>query len=233
VTDPRSGPGGNWPTQLCQWLKPEIAVANTAQSGETLKSFITGLRLDKVLSQLKPGDYFFIQFGTNDSKASWPQTYAEPGTSFNIYLKAFIVETRRRGATLVLVSPMERRQNADSLGPWARAMRDVAREENVPLIDQWALSKELYTAMGDNSAMFNDQTHPSPYGGYLLSKIVAAGIKKNVPDLAKFIVDDFKELEFAHPDPAPAYLSQPSALGGRGRGGRGARGVAAPAGRGN
>lgn len=233
VADPRGGPGGNWPTQMCQWFKPEVSVANHAQSGETLKSFITGLRMDKVLSQMKKGDFFLIQFGTNDSKSNWPQTYAEPGTTYNAYLKAFIAETRRRGATLVLVSPMERQQNADSLGPWARAMREVAKEENVPFIDQWAMSKELYTAMGNNSSMFNDQTHPSNYGGYLLSKVVVMGIKKNVPELAKYIVDDFKDLDFAHPDPAPEYLGQ-AAVGGGGRGGRGARGATtAPAGRGN
>ena len=40
-----------------------ILRGNNAQSGETLKSFITGLRMDKVLSQMKKGDYFFIQFG--------------------------------------------------------------------------------------------------------------------------------------------------------------------------
>jgi lysophospholipase L1-like esterase len=232
VTDPNSGPGGNGPTQICQWFKPEIAIANEAESGETLKSYITGLRLDKVLSQIKKGDYFFVQFGTNDSKASWPQTYAEPGTTYNAYLKAFCAECRRRGATLVLVSPMERQQNGDSLGPWARAMRDVAKDENIPLIDQWAMSKELYTAMGDDKAMFNDQTHPSGYGGYLLSKIIVMGIKKNVPELAKYVVDDFKDLDFAHPDAPPAYLNQPSAMGGRGgRRGRGA--TTAPAARGN
>jgi hypothetical protein len=62
----------------------------------------------------------------------------------------FIAETRRRGATPVFVTPMERRSNGDTVGPWARAMRDVAARENVPLIDQWAMSKELWTALGQN-----------------------------------------------------------------------------------
>jgi hypothetical protein len=88
--------------------------------------------------------------------------------------------------------------------------------------------------MGNNSAMFNDQTHPSGYGGYLLSKIIVMGIKQNVPELSKYIVDDFKELDFTHPDPAPDYLSQPAGRGGGRAGGRGARGAAtAPGNRGN
>jgi len=52
----------------------DVAVANHAESGETLKSFITELRLAKVLSQMKKGDYLSSSFGHNDSKASWPQT---------------------------------------------------------------------------------------------------------------------------------------------------------------
>ena len=209
VGDPRRGPGGNWPTHLCQFLKPEIALCNSAEGGETSKSFITGLRMDKVLSQMKAGDFFLIQFGHNDSKAQWPQTYTEPETSFKAYLRIFIAETKRRGATLVLVTPMERRANGDSVGPWARAMREVAAEEHVPLIDQWAMSKEMWTAMGDNVGVaFGDQTHLSGYGGYLLSKLIVAGIKKNVPELARFVVDDFKEMDPAHPEPPPEYLQQ-------------------------
>jgi lysophospholipase L1-like esterase len=214
VGDPRHGPGGNWPTHLCQFFKPEIALCNSAEGGETSKSFITGLRMDKVLSQMKPGDFFLIQFGHNDSKPQWPQTYTEPETSFKAYLRVFNAETKRRGATLVLVTPMERRANGDSVGAWARAMREVAAEDHVPLIDQWAMSKQMWTAMGDNVGVaFNDQTHLSGYGGYLLSKLIVKGIKENVPGLARFVVDDFAEMDPAHPEPPPAYLQQSSGSG--------------------
>jgi hypothetical protein len=98
VGDPRRGPGGNWPTQLCQWLKPEISLCNAAEGGETTKSFITGQRMDKVLSQMKAGDFLFAQFGHNDSKLQWPQTYTEPATTFKAYLHVLLAETRRRGA---------------------------------------------------------------------------------------------------------------------------------------
>jgi lysophospholipase L1-like esterase len=209
VGDPRRGPGGNWPTQICQFFKPEVVVCNSAEGGETSKSFVTGLRLDKVLSQMKAGDFFLVQFGHNDSKPQWPQSYTEPGTSFNAYLRVFIAETRRRGATLILVTPMERRANGDSVGPWARAMREVAEQEKVPLIDQWAVSKELWTALGPNvNQAFADQTHLSGYGGYLLSKLIVGGIRRNVPALSRFVVEDFKEMDPAHPEPPPEYLQQ-------------------------
>jgi len=209
VGDPRRGPGGNWPTQLCQFLKPEIALCNSAEGGETSKSFITGQRLDKVLSQMKAGDFFLIQFAHNDSKPQWPQSYTEPATTFKAYLGVYLAETKRRGATLVLVTPMERRSNGDTVGPWARAMREFAAEHKVPLIDQWAMSKTMWTALGaDVGTAFNDQTHLSGYGGYLLAKNIVRGIKANVPALAKFIVDDYQDMDPARPEPPPAYLQQ-------------------------
>lgn len=209
VADPRRGPGGNWPTHLAQFLKPSIALANAAEGGETSKSFITGYRFDKVLSQMKAGDFFLVQFGHNDSKPQWPQSYTEPATSFKAYLGVFLAETRRRGATLVLVTPMERRANGDTVGPWARAMREFAADHDVPLIDQWAMSKELWTALGAGvDAAFDDPTHLSGYGGYLLSKLIARGIQTSVPELAKFIRDDFIPMEPSHPEPPPAYLQQ-------------------------
>ena len=215
VGDPRRGPGGNWPTQLCQFLKPEISLCNAAEGGETTKSFITGYRFDKVLSQMKAGDFLLVQFGHNDSKAQWPQSYTEPATTFKAYLSILLAETRRRGATLVLVTPMERRANGDTVGPWARAMREFATRENIPLIDQWAASKQLWTALGPGvGAAFNDPTHLSGYGGYLLAKLMAAGIKANVPALARFIVDDFKPMDPAHPEPPPAYLKESPGPGG-------------------
>ncbi len=216
VGDPRRGPGGNWPTQLCQFFKPEVAVCNSAEGGETSKSFITGQRLDKVLSQMKAGDFFLLQFAHNDSKPQWPQSYTEPATSFKAYLGVYLAETKRRGATLVLVTPMERRSNGDTVGPWARAMREFARENNVALIDQWAMSKELWTALGpDVGTAFADQTHLSGYGGYLLAKNIVRGIKAGVPGLAKFIVDDYVDMDPAKPEPAPAYLKQSPGPGGR------------------
>ncbi|MDI1248092.1 MAG: rhamnogalacturonan acetylesterase [Lacunisphaera sp.] len=215
VGDPRRGPGGNWPTQLCQFLKPEIALCNAAEGGETSKSFLTGHRFDKVLSQMKAGDFFLVQFAHNDSKPQWPQSYTDPATTFKAYLGVYLAETRRRGATLVLVTPMERRSNGDTVGPWARAMREFAAEHNVPLIDQWAMSKVMWTALGpDVGTAFADQTHLNGYGGYLLAKNIVRGIKANVPALAKFIVDDYRDMDPAQPESPPDYLNQSPGPGG-------------------
>ncbi len=89
VTDQPREPTASWGQMLTRFFTPDVAVANHAESGETLKSFITGLRLDKILSQIQPGDYLFMQFGHNDMKENWPQTYVQPFTTNKAYLKVF------------------------------------------------------------------------------------------------------------------------------------------------
>ena len=104
VTDQAEGPYASWGQLIPRFLGDGIAVANHAQSGETLKSFMTGLRLAKVLERMRSGDYLLIQFCHNDQKREWPQTYAESGTTYKAYLRAYIAETRLRGATPILAT---------------------------------------------------------------------------------------------------------------------------------
>ena len=209
VTDQGSEPGASWGQMLPRFLKPNVAVANHAQSGETLKTFLTALRLDKILSQMKAGDYLFIQFCHNDEKASWPQSYVTADATYPAYLKAYIAEARRRGATPVLVTPMQR-LNFDaeghvtnSHGGYPDAMRLVAQEENVPLIDLEKMSRAFYEANGaaNYTLISRDRTHETGYGAYELAKCIVLGIQQNKLGLANSIVDDFGPFDPAHPDP--------------------------------
>ena len=47
---------------------PGVAVANHAESGESLRSSLGAKRLDKVLSLMKPGDYLLIQYAPQRRK---------------------------------------------------------------------------------------------------------------------------------------------------------------------
>jgi lysophospholipase L1-like esterase len=217
VTDQPGEPTASWGQMFTRFFTPDVAIANHAESGETLKSFITGLRLDKVLSQMKKGDYFFIEFGHNDMKVSWPQTYVEPFTTHKQYLKVFIAEARRRGAIPVLVTPMQRRnfdetktKIRNSLGDFPESVRQTAKEENVALIDLTKMSVEFYEALGPEKAPLafsggRDATHHSDYGAYELAKCIVEGVRANKLDLARFIVPDYKPFDPAHPDPPEAF----------------------------
>jgi hypothetical protein len=55
-----------------------------------------------------------------------------------------------------------------------------------------------------------EATHTGNYGSYEVSKILIAGIQQNNLPLAKSIVDDFKALDPAHPDPFESYKVAPT-----------------------
>jgi len=226
VCDQSREPFNSWGQMLPRWFKPTIAVANHAESGETLKSFITELRLDKVLSLMKRGDFLFIQFGHNDEKQSWPQTYVEAHTTYKAYLKAYVAEARLRGATPILVTPVQRRQFGpdgkirNSHGDYPAAVREVAAEEKVALVDLSAASSTFYEALGPAKAPLafsgfgerRDPTHHDNYGAYELAKCVIASVQAAKLDLAPFIVDDFPGYDPAHPDD-PEKFSLPASPG--------------------
>jgi len=227
VTDQPREPTTSWGQMLTAFFNPGVAIANHAESGETLKSFITGLRLDKILSQMKKGDYLFIQFGHNDQKENWPQTYVEPFTTHKAYLKVLIAETRRRGAFPVLVTPMQRRnfdglKIRNTLGEFPESVRQTAKEENVPLIDLTKMSIDFYEALGPDRAKLafsggTDATHHSAFGAYELAKCIVEGIRANKLDLARYIVADYKPFDPAHPDSPEAFVV-PASPPGPGRG---------------
>jgi lysophospholipase L1-like esterase len=210
VTDQRSEPAASWGQMLTALFEPDVAVANHAESGETLKSFVTGLRLDKLLAQVKVGDWLLIQFGHNDQKAQWPQTYADPEITYPAWLRTYIAEARRRGAHPVLVTSPERRNYEDgkvlrTLAEYGAAARKVAREENVPLLDLQARTVALYEALGETEAakLFNDggkdRTHHNNSGAWFLARAVAAEIATQVPDLAVHLKPGARSFDAANP----------------------------------
>ncbi|MDQ8204124.1 rhamnogalacturonan acetylesterase [Pelagicoccus sp. SDUM812003] len=217
VTDQPYEPAASWGQMLPRFFKPEVAVANHAESGETMKSFISGLRLAKVLQGMKEGDYLFIQFTHNDQKRQWPQTYVEAGTTYKAYLRMLIEEARLRGATPVLVTSMQRRnfdengKIVSTLGDYPDAMRQVAKAEKVALIDLEKMSVDLYEALGVEKAPLafsndgKDATHHNNYGAYELAKCVAEGIRQSKLPLRKALVDSFDGFDPKRPDDVEAF----------------------------
>lgn len=217
VTDQPYEPAASWGQMLSRFFKDEVAVSNHAESGETLKSFMAGLRLAKVLEGMRAGDYLFIQFTHNDQKQQWPQTYVEAGTTYKAYLNVLIAEARLRGATPVLVTSMERRRFdrdgkiESTLGGYPQAMREVAREQGVALIDLQPMSVALYEALGveDAPKAFSnggkDATHHNNYGAYQLAQCVAQGIVAAKLPLARWLVEDFEGYDPRRPDDVDTF----------------------------
>lgn len=211
VTDQRFEPAASWGQMLPVFTRNTVAVANHAESGETLKSFQTELRLAKALSAMRKGDFLFIQFGHNDQKSQWPQTYVDPVITYPAYLRAYIAEARQRGALPVLVTSPERRNYEpdgsvrDTLGTYAEAVRKVAREDGIPLIDLNRYTRKLYADLGEDRAalLFNDagrdRTHHNNAGAWLLGRFIAAVTGLLVPQLSgSFLPPDSLEDEAAY-----------------------------------
>jgi lysophospholipase L1-like esterase len=195
-----------------------VVVANHAESGESLKSSLSAKRLDKVLSLLKRGDYLFLQFGHNDQKEKGAGIGAF--TSYKADLKRFVLAARERGAVPVLVTSMHRRtfdaqgKITNSLGDYPAAVRQLAREEDVALIDLNVMSKTLYEALGPEGSgvLFKegDGTHHSNYGSYELAQCVVADIRANKLGLAKYLARDVRLFDPARPDAFAQFAVPPS-----------------------
>jgi lysophospholipase L1-like esterase len=206
VTDQPLEPWNSWGQMLPRFFGPGVAIANHAESGESLKSFLGANRLEKILSVMKPGDYLFIQFGHNDQKDRAPGAGAF--TTYRTNLLRFVAEARKHGGLPVVVTSMERKAGVatETLGDFPAAARQVARDQRVPLIDLNAASRQLYAALGEHlGTAFQDDTHHNNYGSYELARCVVEGIKTRHLGLAKFIADDVPAFDPSRPDPLESF----------------------------
>lgn len=216
VCDQPAEPWNSWGQMLPFFFKPGVAVSNQAESGETLRGAIHARRVDKVLGDMKRGDYLFIQFGHNDMKEKGAGVGAF--TTYKADLEKLVTDTRAHGGTPVLVTSMNRKSfDADghvvnTLKDYPDAVRAVAKEMNIALIDLNAMSKTLYEAIGKQNIdkAFVDGTHHNAYGSYELARCVVEGIRQNRLDLAHFISNDMPAFDPAHPDPIVTFDVPPS-----------------------
>ena len=209
MTDQMMEPWAAWGQMLPRWFKPPVLIANYAESGETTTSFIGERRWAKLMSEILSNDYVLMQFGINDRRI--------PLDQFKQYFVQFIQETKQHGATPVLVTSQNLRRldengkAVQTLDGYPEAMRQVAKEQNVALIDLNAMSMRLYEALGTNDLKkaFVDGTHQNDYGAYELAKCVVNGIIDNKLPWAKYVADDWRSFDTSHPDPLESFRLPP------------------------
>ncbi|MFD7709965.1 rhamnogalacturonan acetylesterase [Streptomyces sp. NPDC059786] len=183
-----AAPETGWGMALPFFLREDrLTVANHAVNGRSSKSFIDEGRLDVILAEIGPGDLLLIQFAHNDEKSADPTRYTEPWTTYQDYLRQYVDGARARGARPVLATPVERRKfDADgnavpTHGDYPAAMRALAADEGVALLDIKALSLALWQKLGveETKTYFNwtdteqDNTHFNPPGAIAVARLVA------------------------------------------------------------
>jgi lysophospholipase L1-like esterase len=185
VCDQDTFPYTGWGQAIPQHLRPGLAVANYADSGESTASFLADPRLfDTMHALLKRGDVVLIQFGHNDKT-----TTAE---DYRANLTQMITEVRAQGARPVLISPPVRRLfdtdgvltatalHVNGLGVNLPAeMEQVAGEQSVPYINLTAESAALVESLGPEASkalyLYNelkDNTHFTEYGADQFGRLV-------------------------------------------------------------
>ena len=230
VTNQNFEPYVGWGQALPLFLGDRAVVANHAESGRALRSFQGEHRLDKILAQLRAGDFVLIQFGHNDQKEKGEGVGAF--TTYAARLRAYAAAIQAKGGKPVLVTAVARRrfdaqgQVVESLGDFPEAVRRVAKERGLPLIDLNAASKQVYQALGversklallhhpantfpGQTEPLRDDTHFSAYGAYEMARCVVQGIRTGVPELAAHLAPNVTPFDPTHPDD-PAQVVIPA-----------------------
>jgi len=201
VTDQPFEPWNSWGQMLTAFFTTGAAIANHAESGESLKSSLSARRVEKVLASVKAGDYVLMQFGHNDQKDRATNSL----DIFTINLKELIGKLKQQHVAVVLVTSMERMSGVKSntLAGYPDRVRQVAAETGAPLIDLNRMSRALYAALGqDLPKAFQDGTHHNALGSYLLARCVVEGMRQNKLPVCAYL----------RPEVGPFDPSQPGAL---------------------
>ena len=231
VVDQENEPWASWGQMITRWFGPQVSIANYAESGLSCTSFLAQLRLDKILSQLKKGDFVIVEFGHNDEK----EKKAGDGAwySYSRNLKIFVDRVKEAGGNIIFCTPTARRSFdnnghiINTHGDYPAAMKAVAARENVPVIDLTQMSTTFYEALGvegskkslvhypantfpNQDKPLADNTHFNPFGAWEIAKMVVMGLKQIHSPLADYLRPEWQDFNPAQPDDPDAFVWQMS-----------------------
>ena len=166
-------PMTGWAQVLHEFVKPGVRVENRAAGGRSTKSFREDKRWERILGDLRPGEFVMIQFGHNDQKKGHPAIYAEAESAYRDNLKRFVAEVRAKKANPVLLTSVARRlfrkdgSLIQSLGNYPKVAREVAKETDTPLIDANKLTMDWLSQAGpQNSTRYFVHVKPGAFPGW-------------------------------------------------------------------
>ena len=229
VVDQELEPWASWGQMIPRWFTDKVAISNHAESGLTVRTFLDGHRLDKVLSMLKKGDYVVCEFGHNDQKEKRPGDGA--WYHFAHGLKTFIDRVRAANGHIIFITPTQRRSFDEATHTkiqethldYPDAMRAVAKREGVPVIELHDMTRTFFEALGyegSKKALVHypantfpgqdkplaDNTHFNPYGAYEVAKMVVMGMKQLQLPIIGELKADWQDFDAAHPDDPDAFV---------------------------
>lgn len=210
----KQNPERGWGHLFRAFFDEEVVVENHAMNGRSTKSFREEGRWEPIYNGMQAGDYVLIQFGHNDEKVDRPKVGSVPEV-FAENLRRYVRETREKGGTPILLTPIARRHFTEegvlkkTHGVYPDAVRRVAEEEQVPLLEMEQLTERWLTELGDvpsrnyfvwveagTSPLYpdgrEDNTHLNVRGAHVVARMVAAELKRIQCPLADhFEIADF------------------------------------------
>lgn len=187
--------------QLKNIIKADSAlVDDRAKGGRSTRTFFEEGRWREIYESLKKDDIVMIQFGHNDAAADKPERYVNiPG--YKEYLKLYVNQARAKGALPILLTPVARNypwkdgKLSNVHGDYPQAVKDVAKELNVLMIDLNQLSMDAFAQKGQEyvSAIYfmnlpagkyvaypegqKDNTHFQPEGATEVARLIFEAMK--------------------------------------------------------
>jgi lysophospholipase L1-like esterase len=208
IKEVRAYPETGWGMPFAYFFDSTIEVDNRAKNGRSTRTFISENLWQPVSDALQPGDYVFIQFGHNDESKEKTDRYTTP-EQYKANITRFVNETRAKGATPILLTPVSRRKFKEGKAVethevYSPLVRELAKSLNTPFIDLDAKSLELYQKMGEETSKLLflqlqpgehpnypegkiDNTHFSELGARLIAQIVLKEVRTMDLDLKQHI----------------------------------------------
>ena len=150
-------------------------------------------------------DYILIQFGHNDGPGKGPDRETNPQTTFRENMTRYLAEARAAGARPVLVTSIVRRVftpegkiKQDSLVPYVEAVRELAMELKVPLVDLYLATLDQAEKLGPEGCAEidarlpdgkRDTTHLGPRGRQEIGRMAAQEFVKLMPAMQAYAAE--------------------------------------------
>lgn len=163
------------------WGRRDDTVINTGVSGATASEFLK--RLDVRYEPYADADVVVIMFGTND--CCFPGEIDR--ALFKVQLGQIVDMVRAHGSQAVLRAPQPQREDAGeravAIVPFVQAVREVAREKDVLLVDHF----QNFTLLEQKCpeaflARMSDSVHPNAQGHYRMFREMAYAVDMALED---------------------------------------------------
>ncbi|WP_228852562.1 right-handed parallel beta-helix repeat-containing protein [Aegicerativicinus sediminis] len=181
-----------------------VNVDDRARGGRSTRTFFQEGRWRGVVDDLNKDDIVIIQFGHNDASEEKPERYVSI-EGYKEFLRLFVSQTREKKAIPILLTPVARNypwiegRLENVHGDYPAAVKEIAKEMQVALIDLNQLSMDVFSSKGKDFVTThyfmnlpagkyeaypngqNDNTHFQSEGALAVSQIIFDALKNLQP----------------------------------------------------